>query len=29
MSDGIVRNPTCVIRNYLGHKVLPLEKNTK
>jgi hypothetical protein len=26
MSDRIVRNPTFVIRNYLGHNPLPLEK---
>jgi len=29
MSDRIVRNPTFVIRNYLAHKVLPLEKNNQ
>jgi hypothetical protein len=26
MSDRIIRNPTLVIRNYLGHHPLPLEK---
>ena len=29
MSDRIVRNPTFVIRNYLAHKVLPLEKKNQ
>ncbi len=29
MSDRIIRTPTFVIRNYLAHKVLPLEKKIK
>ena len=29
MSDRIIRNSTFVIRNYLAHKLLPLEKNNQ